>query len=186
MAKIFIFRHGETTDNKDKIFSGWRDVDLTPFGIEEAQQICEKLQAQVATKAYCSDLIRSKHTLDIVLNGYHTHVEEIADPRIKERNYGDLTGTSKVALEKSDPEHFKLWHRSYAVAPPGGESIADVEKRVLPFLHDMLEDMNPNDIIFISAHGNSMRPMRKYFEHLSNEAMTTYEYTPATIYQYEV
>ncbi len=186
MTRIFLFRHGETFDNKDHIFSGWRDTDLTPEGIEEARKIGEELKDEHATKAYHSGQIRSKHTLDLVLNGYHPNVEVIADPRIRERDYGDLTGLNKDEVEQKDPQDYKLWHRSYEVPPPYGESIKDVEDRVLPFLNELKSELKPDDVVFISAHGNSIRPMRKYFEGLSNEEMSTFEYTPSKIYSYEV
>lgn len=186
MAKIFIFRHGQTTDNLDHDFSGIRDVDLTPTGIEEAKTIAEKLKNEPVTKAYQSNQIRSKHTLELVLNGFHKDVEIITDPRIKERDYGNLTGKNKEELEKIDPKDFALWHRSYDVPPPNGESIKDVEVRVLAFLNEEKLRWTKNDVIFISGHGNSIRPMRRYFENLSVEQMCSYEYTPGEIFQYQI
>lgn len=186
MAKIFVFRHGETTDNRDKIFSGFRDVDLTQNGEEEAKKIGEELKDKHITKAYQSDQIRSKHTLGLVLNGFHEGVEIITDPRIKERDYGDLTGQSKVEVEKQNPEQYKLWHRSYDVAPPGGESIEDVEVRVLSFLNDVLPTLKKDDAVLISAHGNSIRPVRRYFEKLTIDEMCSFEHTPGKIYEYQI
>ena len=186
MAKIFIFRHGQTEDNKTHTFSGFRQSDLTSEGIAEAKTIGETLKNEKVTRAYQSDLIRSQHTLQLVLGGYHQGVEVITDPRIKERDYGNLTGKNKDVIEHQTPEQFKLWHRSYEVAPPGGESIKDVEIRVLAFLNDILPTLKPDDVVFISASANSIRPMRKYFEHLSNEEMCFYEYTPGKVYSYQV
>jgi len=103
MAKVFIFRHGETFDNKDHIFSGWRQVDLDEAGVEEVKRIGKELKNEKVTKAYQSDLIRSKHTLKFVLDSFHQQVEVITDPRIKERDYGNLTGLSKDELEKQKP-----------------------------------------------------------------------------------
>lgn len=185
MAKIFIFRHGQTADNKDHTFSGWRQADLDTAGIEEIKGIGEKLKNEKVTKAYQSDLIRSKHTLELVLGDYHKGVQLITDTRIKERDYGNLTGLSKDEIEKKDPENFKLWHRSYDIPPPGGESIKDVEVRVLSFLNDVLPTLNKDDVVFISAHGNSIRPIRRFFEHLTIDEMCSYEYTPGEIYAYE-
>ena len=186
MAKLFIFRHGQTFDNKENIFSGFRQTDLTPEGIEEAKGVGEQLKNEKATKAYQSDLIRSKHTLELVLNGWHENVEIITDARIKERDYGDLAGKSKTETEKQNPEQYKLWHRSYDVPPPGGESIRDVEKRVLEFLNDVIPTWKKDDVIFISAHGNSLRPMRRYFEHITVDEMCSFEHTPGKIYSYSV
>lgn len=185
MAKIFVFRHGQTTDNLEHDFSGIHDVDLTPAGIKEAKGIGEKLKNEKVTKAYQSNQIRSKHTLQIVLEG-HSHTEIITDSRIRERDYGDLTGLNKDEIAKIDPKDFALWHRSYDVAPPNGESIKDVEVRVLDFLHDEMPKWKENDIIFISAHGNSIRPMRRYFEHLSIDEMCSYENIPGKIYEYQI
>jgi 2,3-bisphosphoglycerate-dependent phosphoglycerate mutase len=186
MAKLFIFRHGETFDNKEKIFSGFRQTDLTPEGIEEAKGIGEKLKNETVTKAFQSDLIRSQHTLELVLNGWHKNIEIITDARIKERDYGDLTGKSKIEVEKQDPEQYKLWHRSYDTPPPNGESIAMVEKRVLDFLKDILPTLTKEDVVFISAHGNSIRPIRRYFEKITIDEMCSFEHTPGKVYSYEI
>ena len=171
MAKLFIFRHGQTTDNLEHDFSGIHDVDLTQAGIDEAKQIGEKLKNEKATLAYQSNQIRSQHTLQLVLNGYHQGIEIITDARIEERDYGDLTGLNKDELARIDPKDFALWHRSYDTAPPNGESIKEVEVRVLSFLNEFLPTWKENDVIFISAHGNSIRPLRRYFEHLTIEEM---------------
>lgn len=186
MAKIFVIRHGQTTDNKDKIFSGKRDVDLTPSGEEEAKRIGEELKGEKITKAYQSDQIRSQHTLQLVLDGYHQNVQIFTDPRIRERDYGDLTGQSKTEWEQKDPQQYKLWHRSYDVPPPNGESLKDVEKRVNEFLEENIPTWTKDDVVLISAHANSIRPMRKYFEHMTSEEMCSFEYTPGEIFTYEI
>ncbi len=186
MAKIFVIRHGQTTDNKEQIFSGTRNTDLTEEGIDEAKKIGDELKNEKINKAYQSNQLRSSHTLSLVLDDYHPNVEIFTDERIKERDYGDLTGKSKVELEKENPEQYKLWHRSYDVAPPNGESIKDVEERVMGFLYDVLPKFNKDDVVLISAHGNSIRPMRKYFEHLTNEEMCSFEHELGKIYSYEV
>ena len=186
MAKIFIFRHGQTFDNKEHIFSGFRQTDLTPGGIEEAKGIGENLKNEAVVKAYQSDLIRSQHTLELVLNPWHKNVEIFTDARIKERDYGDLTGKNKDEVKREKPELYELWHRSYDVPPPNGESIKMVEKRVLSFLNESLPTFSKDDVIFISAHGNSLRPMRRFFENLSIDEMCSFEHTPGRIYSYEI
>lgn len=185
MAKIIIVRHGQTLDNEEKIFSGFRDVGLDQEGIKEAQGLAEKLKDRKINRAYSSDQLRSKQTLDIILK-YHPNALVFSDARIKERNYGDLTGTSKIVAQEKNPDLYELWHRSYDVEPPRGESIKMVETRVLSFLHDVLPALKPDDVILISAHGNSIRPMRRYFEHLSIDKMCTYEYTPGEIFEYQI
>lgn len=185
MARIFIFRHGQTDDNKNKIFSGWRNPDLNEEGIKESQALCDQLRNEKPTKAYTSDQIRCIHTLEIVLEP-HQNVEVFEDPRIRERDYGDLTGLSKVEEEQKNKEQYDIWHRSYDVPPPNGESVEMVEKRVMPFIEDLKANLRPNDIIFISASSNSIRPMRKYFEKLTDIEEVSYEYEPLQIFTYEI
>lgn len=185
MSKIFVFRHGETSDNKDRIFSGTRDVDLTENGVAEAEDIAEKLKDEKVTKAYASEQRRSRHTLDIVLR-FHPDIVPIADNRIRERDYGNLTGKNKDETAKQFPTDYPLWHRSYDTPPPNGESIKDVEERVVSFLDEVIPTFAKEDVILISAHGNSIRPMRKYFEGLSNDEMATFEHEKGKIYSYDV
>ncbi len=186
MATIYVFRHGQTDYNKNSIFTGWLDPDINEEGIKECYEIAAQLKGIVPTKAYTSDLKRAQHTLDIVLDDNRGKVEVIVDPRIKERDYGELDGKSKIEIAKEYPKEYPLWHRSYDVPPPKGESIKDVEKRVLAFIHDMLSTLKNDDIVFISAHGNSIRPIRRYFENLSIDEMCSFEHPRAKVYKYEV
>jgi 2,3-bisphosphoglycerate-dependent phosphoglycerate mutase len=185
MAQVYLFRHGQTTDNLTHTFSGKRDVDLTPQGEEEAKKIGEELKDIIATKAYDSGQLRSRHTLALVLGNKYPTLPIIEDPRIRERDYGELTGLNKDEMAVKHPQEYPLWHRSYDAPPPGGESVKDVEKRVMEFLNEEMPKWQPNDIIFISAHGNSIRPFRKHFEGMSNEEMSSFEHTPGKIYHYQ-
>jgi len=185
MAKLIIFRHAQTTDNLSATFSGKRNPELTESGIEEAQKIRDELKDEKVTKAFCAPNKRTKHTLEIVLEP-HNEVEMVADPRLRERDYGDLTGKNKDAVAKQFPDKYPLWHRSYDVPPPNGESIKDVEVRVMDFIKEMIQNVWQNDVILICASGNSIRPMRKYFEKMSNEEMSSYENIRGKIYSYDI
>ncbi len=186
MARIFLFRHAQTTDNLNGVFSGKRDPDLTESGIEEAQKIRDQLKEEKVTKAYCASNKRTKHTLEIVLEPHGGTEIVVADPRIRERDYGDLTGKSKKKTEELYPKEYALWHRGYDSPPPNGESMREVEKRVLEFLKEVLANVWQNDVIFISASGNSLRPIRRYFEKMTDVQMASFEHEPGKIYTYEV
>ncbi len=174
---IYLFRHGQTVYNKKKIFTGWKDSKLTPLGEEKANIITKKLKNKKIDVAYQTRLSRSKDTLRPVLK-YHPECKKIiTDDRMIERSYGKLQGTShKKFIEKHGRKLFDSYHRSYDVAPPGGESIRTVEKRVLSFIKDLLKKMKKEKVnVAISAHGNSMRPFRRYFEKFSIKKMMRLE-----------
>ena len=90
-----------------------------------------------------------------------------------ERSYGNLQGYKhKTIIKKHGEKKYNLWHRSYDVPPPGGESIKMVEKRVGGFIKDLLKFIKKEKVnVAISAHGNSMRPFRRYFEGFSIKRM---------------
>jgi len=165
--KIYVFRHGETFDNLKRIHSGLRDSKLTQKGINQAEKLSELLKGKKIDVCISSSLVRSKDTAKIALK-YHKGVKFETDDRIIERDYGKLTGRSKVKLMKESPEKEALYRRGYDTPPPQGESLKDVESRVLPFCEDLVKRVKRDHInIAVSCHGNSMRAIRRYFENMS-------------------
>jgi 2,3-bisphosphoglycerate-dependent phosphoglycerate mutase len=174
---IYVFRHGETSFNRSKRFTGWVNSRLTTKGIEQANLIAEKLRKKEFQIAFKTSLSRSSNSLKIVLK-YHFEVRRvIVDDRMIERSYGDLERKYQQAtIKKYGKRQFDLWHRSYDIPPPGGESIEMVEKRVLSFVRDLLSLMRREKVnVVISAHNNSMRPFRRFFEDLTIKQMMALE-----------
>ena len=174
---IYIFRHGETYYNRSKRFTGWVNSGVTSEGIKQANLIAQKLKQKAFRIAFKTSLSRSSNSLKIVLR-YHPECERvIVDDRIIERSYGYLEKKyHKTIIKKYGKRQFDIWHRSYDVPPPGGESIQMVEKRVLSFIKDLVILMEREKVnVVISAHGNSMRPFRRYFENLTIKQMMALE-----------
>jgi len=175
ICNLFVFRHAETTDNRNQIFSGWRDPDLTPKGLLQAQEIVQQLKQEKIDYAFTSHLLRARRTLEIVLQP-HLNVSVFIDDRLIERCYGTLQGANKIKIAAERPEWFAKVHRGYDFPPPEGESLKMVEKRTLPFVAQLEWWLrhNPGNVA-ISCHGNSMRPIRRVFEHLSLKQMLQLE-----------
>ena len=175
-----------THDNAEGVFSGWRDVPLDRRGIRDAKIVALRLKDKKFTLAFQSKLLRSRQTLKEVLK-FHKHVKVITDNRITERNYGGLQGKTHLEIvQKNGWKKYDEWHRSYKIRPPKGESFEDVEIRVRAFIKDLIEIMRDEKVnVVISAHNNSMRVFRKYFEDLSvkdtcdlyNDYEDVYEYS---------
>jgi 2,3-bisphosphoglycerate-dependent phosphoglycerate mutase len=202
--KIYLFRHGLTHYNKHQWFTGHIDSRMTLGGVKNARKVAKKLKNKKIDLAYHSSLSRSKNTLKEVLK-YHPECKEvIEDDRMIERSYGKLQRHShkefmedieKVIVKSMESAYGKMkkpvrskfgemiakdiydiYHRSYEIPPPGGESIKMVEKRVNSFIKSLLKKMKKEKVnVAISAHGNSMRPFRAYFEKLSREKMMKLE-----------
>ncbi len=169
---LYVFRHGQTTDNADFIFSGWRNVDLTDEGIRQAKVLAEKLKDKKLDMLIASDQIRAVKTMQIAvsLNERIKDMEIHQDKRLRERCYGDLQGTSKLMVALENPEQLKLDRRSFDHIPPNGESIEMVCKRVYEFIDEIVPLMKQFKMnVAVSCHGNSIRGFRRYFEHLNDE-----------------
>ena len=165
--EIYVFRHGETYDNLRRIFSGWRDSKLTPKGIAQAEKLRKILKGKDIDLCLVSRLSRSKDTARIALKD-HLDVKFQTDDRIIERCYGNLQGKSKLKMMREKPKLAIKYRRSYDFPPPNGESLKMVEKRVFPFCKELTSRVKKHNInVVISAHGNSMRVIRRYFEKLS-------------------
>ncbi len=185
-CKIYVARHGETYDNKNKIFSGFRNSKLTSKGLADAKILAKKLKDKNINIGFVSHLFRMKKTLSEVLK-YHKGAKVIIDDRILERCYGRLQGTSKKKMEKSNPKLYEKYHRSYDIPPPGGESIKMVEKRVFEFckyLKKMVRDKRVN--VAVICGNNSMRALRRYFENLSIKQELTQENSCIDYVEYEI
>ncbi len=169
---LYVFRHGQSKDNEIMVFSGWRDVDITKKGEEQALILAEKLKDKKIDLLVASDLKRAIKTMELAVskNEHARKLEIIKDPRIKERAYGNLQGMSKLELALRDPKLEHDYRRSYFVTPPNGENLATVVKRVTDFIEEIIPKMKDFNInVAVSCHGNSMRGFRQYFEHLSND-----------------
>jgi 2,3-bisphosphoglycerate-dependent phosphoglycerate mutase len=186
--KIYLFRHGQSTYNRDKKFTGWNDAKLTPLGIKQAKDLGKKLKSKKIQVAFQTDLSRSKDTLKEVLK-FHPECKKIlTDNRMRERNYGKLNGHyHSKTIQKYGQKQFDLWHRGFDSKPPGGESFAMVEKRVKPFIKDLIKFMKKNKVnVAISAHGNSIRLFRKIFEHASIPETVSWTIPYDKYFEYEI
>ena len=198
--KIYIFRHGQTYYNKNRVFTGWKDSKLTPLGLKQAGIIAKKLKDRPIDMAFYTRLSRSRQTLKQVLKYHPECSKKIKDDRMIERSYGVLEGTSHESfIEKIGKQEYALEshgdalenlsladrrrvevflgskeyeavHRGYTVAVPGGESLADVEKRVKSFIDYLIKFIKKYRVnVAISAHGNSIRLFKKIMEKASRE-----------------
>ncbi|MBI4150930.1 histidine phosphatase family protein [Candidatus Woesearchaeota archaeon] len=186
MPWLYVFRHGESKDNINQVFSGWRDSPLAAQGKKSAKLLAKKLKSRKIDLAFSSDQVRALDTLKEVLK-HHKNVPVIIDARLRERDYGDITGLRKNVFQKKNPKLYEIYHRSFTKGPPKGESFKMVLARVNPFIKDLIKIMKTWNVnVAISAHGNSIRPIRKHFETLSIHEMRTIENGHDVVWSYRV
>ena len=199
MMKLVLIRHGESTWNKENLFTGWTDVDLSDTGRKEAAEGGASLRKEGYDFDICytSYLKRAIDTLNIVLSEMDREwLPVIKTWKLNERHYGALQGLNKSETsEKYGEAQVKLWRRSYAVQPPAldpkdernpafnpmyrnedksalplTECLADTVRRVIPYYNEEIVPMiKSGKRALVVAHGNSLRALVKHIERISDD-----------------
>ncbi len=197
MIRLVLLRHGESTWNKENRFTGWTDVDLSDRGREEAAAAGQLLKDGGFTFdiAYTSLLKRAIRTSWIALDALDLlWIPVIKDWRLNERHYGSLQGLNKAETAAQYGEaQVKIWRRAYDIPPPAltaddlrhpsrdpryaelaasdlplTESLKDTIARFLPYWHGSIApSIRSGKRVLIAAHGNSLRALVKYLDHVS-------------------
>ncbi len=199
MYKLVLMRHGESQWNLENRFTGWKDIDLTETGREQAWKAGELLRQNGLgfDLAFSSVLKRAIRTLWIALDALDAmHTPVGLSWRLNERHYGALQGLNKAeTAAKFGDEQVLIWRRAYAIAPepmslddprhprfdpryskvpadqlPATECLKDTVERVLPFWNDSIAPaIRSGRRVLVAAHGNSLRALIKHLDNISDD-----------------
>jgi len=199
MHKLVLIRHGESEWNKENRFTGWKDVDLSDKGKEEARAAGQLLRAEgfVFDEAYTSVLKRAIRTLWTILDEMDLMwIPETKSWLLNERHYGALQGLNKAeTAAKYGEEQVLIWRRSYDIPPgpldetderwlgadsryssidkdkfPKAECLKDTVARVVPYFeNEIMPKIRSGKRLIVAAHGNSLRALVKYLDGISDD-----------------
>ena len=197
--KLILLRHGQSQWNLENRFTGWKDVDLTDQGIQEAKFAANQINQEGIhiSSIYTSKLLRAIRTAKIVCNEINFPLESIHyDWRLNERHYGALQGLNKSeTAAKYGEEQVLIWRRSFDIPPPllkedderhpkfdkafkeidrsdlpSGESLNNVIQRLEPFWNTYKNFLKQNQgNHLIVAHSNSLRAIVKILDKLTEK-----------------
>lgn len=203
MYILVLLRHGESVWNKENLFTGWTDVDLSAKGLVEAAAAGKNLKEEGYTFdiAYTSVLKRAIRTLWLTLDGMDLMwIPVIRDWRLNERHYGALQGLNKAeTAAKYGDDQVLVWRRSYDTPPPDlekdderypghdpryaglsddqlptTECLKDTVARFLPMWHEVIAPVvKSGKKVLIAAHGNSLRALVKYLDDISEDEIVS-------------
>ncbi len=199
MFKLVLIRHGESTWNQENRFTGWTDVDLNAKGLGEAKAAGQLLKKEGYTfdRSFVSVLKRALRTNWMILDELdELWIPVQLSWRLNERHYGSLQGLNKAeTAAKFGEDQVHIWRRSYDVPPPAleksderfpghdprykdvpeaelplTECLKDTVDRVLPYWHNEISPaVKRGEKVLVTAHGNTLRALVKYFDNLSEE-----------------
>ena len=197
--KLILLRHGQSQWNLENRFTGWKDVDLTDKGIQEAKFAANQINQEGIhiSSIYTSKLLRAIRTAKIVCNEINFPLNSINyDWRLNERHYGALQGLNKSeTAAKYGEEQVLIWRRSFDIPPPllkedderhpkldkafqeidrsdlpSGESLNNVIQRLEPFWSTYKNFLKQNQgNHLIVAHSNSLRAIVKILDKLTEK-----------------
>jgi 2,3-bisphosphoglycerate-dependent phosphoglycerate mutase len=203
MHKLVLIRHGESEWNKENRFTGWKDIDLSDKGKEEAHAAGKLLKDQgfMFDEAYTSVLKRAIRTLWIILDEMDLMwIPETKTWLLNERHYGGLQGLNKAeTAAQYGEEQVLIWRRSYDVLPtlleesderwlgkdpryslikpamfPKAEALKETVERVVPFYQtEIAPKIKAGKRLIVAAHGNSLRALVKYLDMISDEEIVS-------------
>ena len=204
-AKLILLRHGQSLYNKENLFTGWTDVELSEQGRKEASEAAELLMKQKLYPDICftSWLKRAIHTAQIVLFRMEwEQIDCIKSWKLNERHYGAWQQRNKEEVKKKvGDEVFLSVRRGYDTPPPPleendpraakfdlkykdlnptllpqHESLKDTHARVESYYaQEILPELEKGKTVLVSAHGNSLRALVMEIEHLSSTEIVELE-----------
>jgi broad specificity phosphatase PhoE/ribonuclease HI len=122
-----LLRHGQTPLSIEHRFSGvGTDPELTDAGREQARAAVARLAGQWFDAIISSPLRRAAQTARIVGGGR----EIVFEDGFRETDFGDWEGLTFAEVKQKAPDELAGWLADPAVAPPGGESFVDTDRRV--------------------------------------------------------
>ncbi|MGJ4951426.1 histidine phosphatase family protein [Bradyrhizobium sp. HKCCYLS20291] len=160
---IYYIRHGETEWNALGRLQGTQDIPLNARGREQAVQAGSILGQLMARNGHdlarlpyvASPLVRARATMELLRGVLNLPVADYAlDPRLREIGYGKWEGSTLPEMQAADPAFYaRRLTEKWTLAPEGGETYADVERRVRDW-YDQLS----GDIVAV-AHGGTARAL---------------------------
>src|SRR3989344_7799743 len=122
-VKITYFVQGTTKDNENGISTGQNQGELSELGIKQSKELPKQIGEKKFDAVFCSDL---KRTIDFSEISFGKKYKIVKDKRLRECDYGDLNGVKEE----------KIVYENHIYKPfPNGESLKDVEKRIIDFHH---------------------------------------------------
>ncbi len=152
--RFILVRHGVTAENLQMRYVGVRDEPLTDKGLQQAHQAAEAL-AQIPVRiVLASPLRRAADTAAEIKKA--CGVDLRLDSRLSEGSFGRWEGlnrTEVLKLGKEDAQRLAQWEADPACAPPGGESLEKVQKRIISLAAELESEFSGSSAVIVSHVG---------------------------------
>lgn len=158
-TELLLIRHGQSEGNIRQLFYGHTDGPLTPLGQRQAELTGKYLKDEKIDLLYSSDLIRAHDTA--AATAERKGMPIISDCALREINAGEWEGRPFDELFTAYPKSYAdVWLNDIGNSKAdGGESVADLQNRVVSFILGEAAKHDGKTLAFFS-HGT---PIRAFF-----------------------
>jgi len=143
-----LLRHGQTPMSVQKRYSGRTDAPLTDAGVQQAAAAAKRLASAGIDAIVASPLQRAVRTAEEVAAA--TGIPVLTDEGFRETDFGAWEGLTFAEVRARWPSEMARWLADPSVAPPGGESFAQVSERVTAALHRVLASQAHQTVLIVS------------------------------------
>lgn len=152
MTKLVLIRHGETDDNKGQFLCGWSDPCLNEYGRQAAEELSSHMRRIKLDAIIYSGLQRAEETAYIIGRGRDIPI--FVKESFKELNFGVFEGLRMKDIEMQQPELYKELERDFInFRFPEGESLYDMNKRVVAAIEALVEEYRDNTVALVAHSG---------------------------------
>ena len=167
-TRLIFVRHGQSLGNKNHLFLGHTDMDLSELGYEQAKLACQYVAEHYdVSYVYSSDLLRAFHTVEPLAK--KLHIKQTARKELREIFAGEWEGMAfdDIAFQFSDA--FDVWcHKIGAAVCTNGESVAELRQRIVAEA-EYLAKLHPGQTVCIGSHATPIRMLGGFWKGLSLE-----------------
>lgn len=153
--RLILVRHGETVWNRERRLQGHQDSPLTEEGKKQLAFLAEALKDEKIDAAYCSDLGRAIDSAKAILQSHG--IKAVQRRELRERSHGIVQGMTQKQADREYQDLQEQRRKSkYNFHNPKGESYADAEQRVKPFIEE-IKQKNADQTVLVVTHGGISR-----------------------------
>jgi broad specificity phosphatase PhoE len=159
LHRVWLVRHGSTVWNEQQRFCGHSDIALASEGHEQIAWLRERLRHERIGAVYASDLVRTHVTAEDIVAGLARSVKVGTSPAWREIYFGAWEGLTYAEIATRFPDQLGFFTDPVQHAPPGGETLAQLDERVWSaFLHVLAHrvEEGESDSLIVS-HGGPLR-----------------------------
>lgn len=167
---IYLARHGQDEDNAAGILNGRRDMPLTAIGLDQANQLAQKIKdARLSfDKIYSSPLQRAYLTAETIAEALKLPAPEKLDELI-ERDFGVMSGKPTNDIEAlCSPNILKTDTVTYFLSPDGAETFPQLIIRAKKLLQE-ITIKHPKEKVLLVTHGDFWKMLYAAYYDLNRE-----------------